>query len=773
MLDHALDYASRGYAVFPCKADKTPYTLKGVKDASTDPDLIRQWWMRWPHAMIGMAMGKLSGIWVLDPDAPKGDGPDGRANWRRLVTENGGGSCLTQTNNTPGGGQHLLFAYDDARPINNSRGDLKGLGIDVRGNGGYIIAPPSINGEGLAYEIEQPMRPIAPAPDWLYEMILTTKAPPLPTSTHAAQPSIRQQAFDNVVQLQTANRNERTYSESALNRECDALAAIRKGSRNEALNTAALKLGQLVGPGRLEEGEVRSRLEQACVANGLEADGKAAVLKTINSGLYDGMKTPRVIPPCAQAQQASAIIADAEVMDNGAITQDGIGRAFADRYKDRLRYDHHAGAWYEWTGTHWAKDEKSRAYQFVRELGRDFTEGASIAITKEVRKSSFASGVEKFARCDPALSATSETWDRDPFLLGTPAGTVDLRTGKLREPDPAHAITKLTSVAPADTADCPLWLKFLNQTFDGDAPMIRFAQQWAGYNLTGDIREHALLFGTGNGGNGKGVWLNVHANILKDYAKTATMETFISSSMDRHTTDVAMLRGARMVTATETDEGRQWAEARIKQLTGGDFVTARLMRQDNITFKPNFKLTIVGNHKPVLRNVDDAARRRFNIIPFNRKPATPDRELEQKLMAEAPAILRWMIDGCLDWQANGLVRPASVVAATAEYFEDQDLMSKWLEDECDADPGNEFKWEPIAVLFKSWSDYCQAAGEKVSNSKSLGTQLVRRDFVACRKDGKRSYAGLRLRLVPSHNEPDAEQAEATKPAEEPVGPPKF
>jgi putative DNA primase/helicase len=159
---------------------------------------------------------------------------------------------------------------------------------------------------------------------------------------------------------------------------------------------------------------------------------------------------------------------------------------------------------------------------------------------------------------------------------------------------------------------------------------------------------------------------------LADYAQTAAMDTFTASKGDRHPTDLAMLRGARLVTASETEEGRAWAESRIKQMTGGDPVTARFMRQDFFTYQPQFKLMIVGNHKPVLQNVDDAARRRFNLVPFTRKPERPDRELEGKLKAEWPGILRWMIDGCLDWLQNGLVRPAAVQAATAAYFDEQD-----------------------------------------------------------------------------------------------------
>ena len=214
MLDHALDYARRGVPVFPCKPDRTPHTFNGVKDASTSEIKIRQWWGQAPHAMIGMAMGKVSGVWALDPDAPEGNKPDGCAAWQRLKSENGG--CPhTHTNNTPGGGQHLLFKYDDERPITNRKGNLKGLGIDVRGDGGYIIVPPSVNADGRAYEIAEPLDfwKFAEAPAWLYEMI-SPKAPAMelmaspPTAPADDALSVSERAFANVIRLQTGTRSE-------------------------------------------------------------------------------------------------------------------------------------------------------------------------------------------------------------------------------------------------------------------------------------------------------------------------------------------------------------------------------------------------------------------------------------------------------------------------------------------------------------------------------------------------------------------------------------
>lgn len=430
---------------------------------------------------------------------------------------------------------------------------------------------------------------------------------------------------------------------------------------------------------------------------------------------------------------------------NEIITEDSAAEQFASLYKGRLRYCHDTGAWFEWSGSAWKQNRTGTAFQWARELSRHLSIKEPDKVRFIASKTSFSAGVERFARSDPAFAVTMDHWDSHPFLLGTPDGTVDLKTGKLRPSNPDDGITKLTAVAPAETADCPRWLAFLADATGDDRELMRFLQQWAGYCLTADTREHALVFVSGQGGNGKSVWLNTTANVLRDYAAVAAMDTFTATRGDKHPTDVAMLHGARMVTASETEEGRSWAEARIKSMTGGDPITARFMRQDFFTFQPTFKLTIVGNHRPLLQNVDDAARRRFNIVPFNHKPASPDRELETKLRQEWPAILRWMIDGCLDWQANGLVRPRSVLAETEAYFSDQDLLGQWLDDECDVDLGNHWKTATSADLFNSWASYAKAANENAGSKKSFSEQLQRRGLEKYKgTGGARVFRGLRL-----------------------------
>lgn len=429
------------------------------------------------------------------------------------------------------------------------------------------------------------------------------------------------------------------------------------------------------------------------------------------------------------------------------LTQDAVATIFAALFETSYRYCHTAGAWYFWNGTCWRKDETEKALQLIREICRNVSKGESSTHTRRsARKASFAKGAEQFARGDARLAVSSAFWDRDPLLLGTPGGTVDLGTGEIRPGDPADGISKQTAVSPAPTADCPRWLTFLHEAAGGDDEMIRFLQQWCGYNLSGETREHALVFVYGPGKNGKSVFLNIVSYILGDYAVTAAMDTFVVSRGDRHPTDLAMLFGARMVTASETEEGRAWSEARIKQITGGDPITARFMRQDFFTYVPQFKLTIVGNHTPSLHNVDEATRRRFNIVPFTHKPAHPDKQLEEKLKAEAPGILRWMIEGYLDYRANGLMPSCSVVETTNAYFEEQDLLGQWIAEKCDAEPGNSSKWEPVANLFASWKTYAELAGEPHGSKKSFSANMGKRGFGKKRgTGGPRGLKGIRLR----------------------------
>jgi putative DNA primase/helicase len=324
--------------------------------------------------------------------------------------------------------------------------------------------------------------------------------------------------------------------------------------------------------------------------------------------------------------------------------------------------------------------------------------------------------------------------------------TCDLRTGDLREPSSEDYITKLTAVAPAEPGtDAPLWHAFLGRITDGDKDLQDYLQRVAGYCLTGLTTEHVLFFCYGTGANGKSVFINTMVGILHDYAVTIGTDMLMASLGDRHPTEVARLRGVRLAVGSEIEVGRSWAESKLKQMTGGDKLQGRFMRQDFFEFTPQFKLLIAGNSKPSLRGVDEAIRRRLHLIPFTVTipPEERDHQLPDKLKAEWPAILRWAIEGCLLWQQHGLQPPQAVLAATEGYLAGEDTFALWR-DECTTADQN--AWESSGDLWQSWKRWADAAGEFVGTQKRFSQTLEDHGFVPERQPGtgKRGFRGARL-----------------------------
>ncbi|MDO9712362.1 phage/plasmid primase, P4 family [Paracraurococcus lichenis] len=546
------------------------------------------------------------------------------------------------------------------------------------------------------------------------------------------------------------------YVSAALEAECRAVAETREGSRNNRLNIAATKLGGFVANGHLGEEEVKTRLLAAALAAGLT---RPEAEKTIISGLSYGKQTPRDVPRrdapevgsrkqksgTAKPKHEKAEAAAHTDLDPDDLTEDRLALIYAERHANALRYCHDSDAWFLWDNCLWQRDRTRLAADWARELCRDLaTEtGATGKAKAALGRAATCSAVERLARLDRGFAATRETWDADPWLLGTPGGTVDLRTGILRPGQQSDHITKSTTVAPSETVDCSRWLQFMHEATNGDTALIRFLQQWAGYSLTGDTREQALLFVYGKGGNGKGLYLNTLGDLLGDYCRNAPMDTFEATKGDRHPTDLAHLHGARMVRASETSENRTWDSRRIKQATGGDPISARHMRQDFFEYIPTFKITVIGNYKPALSSVGDAERRRFNIVPFIHEPPEKDLTLPAKLREEWAGILRWAIEGCLDWQQNGLVRPKVVLDATADYFEAQDLLGQWIEERCEVTPMGSAQ---SSLLYADWSTWARERGEEPGTNKTFSGQMERQFQKGRDKNGVRFFG---LKLQPS------------------------
>jgi putative DNA primase/helicase len=323
--------------------------------------------------------------------------------------------------------------------------------------------------------------------------------------------------------------------------------------------------------------------------------------------------------------------------------------------------------------------------------------------------------------------------------------TINLVSGTERPSNPNDYITKIAAVAAAKPGTPhPVWDAFLKRVTDNNVKLIGFLQRFLGYCMTGSTAEHVLLFLYGTGANGKGVFIKTITGIFNDYATVAPIDLFLASKHERHPTEIAKLRGARLVVAQETEKGRHWDETKIKTLTSDDELTGRFMRQDFFDFKPTHKLIITGNHKPSLRSVDEAIRRRLLLVPFTVTipPAERDTKLAEKLKAEWPAILRWMVDGCLEWQRSGLVVPEVVRKASDEYFDAQDTIGQWLDDWAIRDPR---AFTTTTELFRCWKVWCERTNNYVGTERAFADDLVNHSLERARKDYGRGFNGIALR----------------------------
>ncbi len=426
-------------------------------------------------------------------------------------------------------------------------------------------------------------------------------------------------------------------------------------------------------------------------------------------------------------------------------TEDALALAFTRRYHRDWRYVAIWGRWLVWDGQRWRTEDTLAATDLIRSVCRHAAVHADNAkIATKLASAGTVSGVERLARADRRHAATTSEWDADPWLLNTPGGVVDLRTGRRRTHERADRMTKITTATPGD--GCPIWQKFLAEVTGQDNELQAYLQRMVGYALTGSTQEHALFFLYGTGANGKSVFVNTLATIFGDYAANAPMDTFMETRTDRHPTDMAGLRGSRFVAAIETEQGRRWAESKLKNLTGGDKISARFMRQDFFEFFPQFKLFVAGNHRPAIRNIDEAMKRRLHLIPFTiTVPAERrDKHLQEKLLNERDGILGWAVQGCLHWQRLGrLSPPQQVLQATEEYFEAEDALGRWINERCVRHANAK---SLTAELFNDWKLWADDAGEFIGSQKRFADLLLNRGLEKWRNStGLRGFRGVGLR----------------------------
>jgi putative DNA primase/helicase len=354
----------------------------------------------------------------------------------------------------------------------------------------------------------------------------------------------------------------------------------------------------------------------------------------------------------------------------------------------------------------------------------------------------------KLVESDKAVRIVSEQLDTDLNALTALNGTIDLHSGTLRDHRREDLITKLAPVEFDLDATCPRWDLFIDRIFDGDEELKCFVQRAVGYSLTGDTSEHCLFLLYGTGANGKSVFLETLCELLGDYAQQTDFTSFLMHRSDGPRNDLAKLRGARFVVANEAGEGRRLDEVVIKQLTGQDTISARFLYKEFFEFRPTFKIFLAANHKPIIRGTDHGIWRRIRLIPFDVviPPHEQDKQLREKLLAEAPGILAWAIRGCLAWQKEGLRIPQAVEVATNAYREEMDSVGQFLTERCILKPHLRIQSRTLYSIYRGWTE---GLDERPLTHKAFSMRLLERGFRNTKSNGKMVWVGIGIPEFPS------------------------
>ncbi len=453
------------------------------------------------------------------------------------------------------------------------------------------------------------------------------------------------------------------------------------------------------------------------------------------------------------AERVLALVRDHEEGFN--LTDLGNSERLVAQHGRDLRYCYKWGKWLVWTGARWERDDAGEVYRRAKETVRSIYLEAAAAEDdgrrKELAKHATRSEAEARIRAmlelaKSAVPVSPDELDADPWKLNCLNGTVDLvGSGELQEHRREDLLTKLAPVEYDPEASAPAWDAFLKRVLPGE-DLRRFLQRAVGYSLTGDTSEQCMFINHGAGANGKSTSQEALAAALGDYAVRTPTEMLLAKRAGGIPNDVARLKGARFVAASESEEGRRLAESLVKDLTGQDTISARFMRSEWFDFRPTHKLWLSTNHKPEIRGTDNAIWRRIRLVPWAETipPEEQDKRLLAKLRKELPGILAWAVRGCLEWQREGLLEPDEVRAATGEYRAEMDVLGGFLKDCCEQGPQTRAY---ARELYKTYVWWCEENNERAESQRKFGGRLKERGYTS-RRGGARGaamYDGLAVR----------------------------
>lgn len=767
LLEAAVSYAGHGWRIVPvrwltpdgvcscARGDECPSPAKHpVFDdwphvATCDREEVAAWWrpepeglaQNWfPYANIGIVTGRSSGIFVLDNDVYAGGEQTLGAYERRH-----GPMPLTRVHSTSRAGLHFFFAHPGFDVRNSARKAL-GRGLDIRGENGFVVAPPSMGAHG-PYELN-PAHDIAPAeaPAWLLDLLRSHDKEQTGASISGAEPS-------------QATGAARQYAEAALTAEAETMRNADHGERNDTLNRCAFALGTLGGAGLLTEEAAWDALHRAALDAGL---GEGEIRSTFLSGWRKGLENPRHV-------QWQVMATDWPVRPR---TEFGLADRMADHFGDQLRWCPEMDTWLVYRGGVWITGSKragewaaqamlrrlenteADAYDDTTVIAPDGTTETASArdqfldwlAKNQTRKA--VSAAAHLATGLQLMQMSQHTFDSDPLLLNVRNGVAHLSTGELVNHDPEQRMTLQCAASYYPGEPAPKFERFLQQV-QPDPEMRAYLQRVAGYAATGLTVEQVFFLLHGRGANGKSVWQEVVAHVLGTYSQIMPVETLTASSVDgRIPNDVARMAGKRFLIASETKAGKQLDEQRLKQLTGGDSITARYMRGEWFEFRPVGKLQLTTNHLP--RMSDDAATwRRIHLIPW--PVIIPEHERDGYLKdtlirEESNGILNWIVQGALAWHAEGLNPPQAIRDALAQYQEDEDIVGQFVGECLDVVPplpgavGRD-----VASIYQTYAGWARREGHPVNGQKWLTTRL-KKVYEYKRVNGWAGFPGLQPRL---------------------------
>jgi putative DNA primase/helicase len=731
MLEAALDYRDRGWSIIPVGADKRPrLAWKQYQNTRAEIEQLREWFEHAPDTNIAIVTGALSGILVLDVDLKSG----GLTSLERLEAQHG---RLPETLavRTGGGGRHFYFKHPGEK-IRQSAGKL-GPGLDIRGDGGYAVAPPSQHENGRMYEWERTAHAatLQPLPDWLLRLIVSDPKDASSdrrnttgimegrrneTLTSLAG-SMRRRAFgyQAILQALLAENQERCQpplQDEEVERIARSVARYDSVSEDPATDDP--------GGERYTDMANATRLAD-------EGAGRIAHVEEMKDKwyVYDNgrlsLMAKTAIVPFVKAVARRLYEEAAELNADARRTQQEIAQSLGNLSKAAL-------------------DTKRAEIEAIKERADRRRVGA---MRLESRDGCYAA--IELAKAEPRVHVDLKQIDAHPTWLNTPTGTLDLLTGDVWEHRFEDYLTRVTAAAYDPLARCPRWEAFLTDVIP--SPEVRsFMQRSVGLTLTDISSEQCLWFLYGLGRNGKTTFLNAIRSVLGDYAAAVPASTLmVKAHGDDKRNDVARLRGARFVAANEAEDGQQMVEALIKQLTGEDPITVRFLYAEFFEFKPTFKIFLAANHKPAIRGQDVAMWRRIHVVPFTETiPLNKvDKSLPAALAAEASGILNWAIAGFKAWQDGGLQPPAEVTQATEEYKDESDPLGEFFDEHTVKDSKRSVL---ASALYKEYLAWAQSDGIRLPMTQQmLGRQLLARGFKAGRQrqsEGKgRCWYGLGLR----------------------------